>query len=513
MTRLVTDRVSKAEAVQRRGRAGRVSEGVCYRHWTKGEEGGLASYPPVEIEDNDLLGLVLDLATWGVVDPSEMPFLTPPPMGAFREAQVLLSQFGALDGAGAITKRGRAIAKMPLHPRLASMVVVGIEEGMGRTAPLLAALLEERGQFCDIERDLKEALRRGLSKDAKAMIKRLPSGSDTGDLSLGGILSLAFPDRIAKRRKGTAPRYLMSGGKGAIVGDQEDLGGSDWLAIAELDGDAREAKVRRAARISLEEILSLHETVTETVCHWDKRSQAVVSEVQTKLGAIVLDSETAKGDPEAVVQAMIQGVRLIGLSHLSWGKGTRSLVDRAIWARAHGSDIADMSQSALLEDLEGWLAPFLDGVVSKSGLSGVDLKSALEARLGWGALEDLDALAPVKFKAPTGSQVEVDYSGDLPKVSIRLQEMMGTTQHPTVGKSRTPLLMELLSPGHRPIQTTSDLPGFWSTSYADVRKDMRGRYPKHHWPENPAEAEATRRVKHPKRGREIQIVKGSPPHA
>lgn len=498
MTRLVTERVTKAEATQRRGRAGRVAAGHCYRHWTKGEEGGMAAFPPVEIEDNDLMGLALDLALWGETDASRMPFLTQPPHAALTEAKALLLQFGALTEEGRITEHGRALAELPLHPRLGQIVLRGKALGMGKTAPLLAVLMEGRGSGLDVEADLRLARNGQITRDMKVSLKRIGSGEDHGAVSVGGLLSLGFPDRIAKRRAGQSPRYLMSGGKGAILPEAAETGNLGWLVIPELDGDGREAKARRVAQISEAEVLELHAPKDAAVCVWDKRISAVVSEVQTRLGAIVVSARSGEADEDASSAAMLEGVRAMGLRCLPWSKASRQLQTRAIWARNAGSDLPDMSDAALLEGLEEWLLPYLGGASNRGQLERVDLVAAIEAHIGWEALQDLAGLAPVKYTAPTGTGVTIDYA-EVPKISIRLQEMMGVTSHPTVGRDRIPLLIELLSPAQRPIQTTSDLPGFWATSYLDVRKDMRGRYPKHHWPEDPSGAEPTRRVKHPRR--------------
>ncbi len=499
MTRLVTERVTKAEATQRRGRAGRVAAGICYRHWTKGEEGGMAAFPPVEIEDNDLMGLALDLALWGEVDASRMPFLTQPPEGALNEARALLMQFAALTPQGQITDHGRAIATLPLHPRLAHMVERGRALGMGKTAAELAVLLEARGTALDLESDLR-GLRNGqMTREMATSLKRISKGSDTASLSAGAVLSLAFPDRIAKRRKGDGARYLMSGGKGAVLPSEAELAGAPWLVIADLDGDGREAKARRAAQLSEGEIEEIHGFTEDPVCLWDKRSESVISEVQTRLGAITVASKAGPAGNAQIMGAMLEGIKTLGLRALPWSKTTRQLQRRAIWAKAAGSDLPDMSEPRLLDDLESWLAPYLDGVSTRAQLAQVDVMGALEAEIGWDKLQALSTVAPVKFTAPTGTGVAIDYEGETPKISIRLQEMMGLTTHPTVGRDKIPLLIELLSPAQRPIQTTADLPGFWASSYSDVRKDMRGRYPRHHWPEDPSQAEPTRRVKHPKR--------------
>lgn len=502
MTRLVTEKVSKAEAAQRRGRAGRVAEGVCYRMWTKGEEGGFAAFPPVEIEDNDLIGLTLELAQWGARDASGLAFLTEPPHGPFQEAQALLGAMGALDQGGAITAHGRSVAQMPLHPRLAHMVLRAQELGMGWTGAALAALLtRQRGPVGTVDcASLVEDIRRGDGQrvpleEIRREMKRIGAEADRGDLSVGAVLSLAYPDRIGKRRAARGARLVLSSGKGAALPDEALFSDAEFLAVADLDGDLREAKVRLAAPLEAAELRALHPVRTDEVCHWDKRRQSVVAERQTRLGALVLEAVPIPDGGAETRAAMLDGVRAMGLAALPWSKATTGLCRRVEWARAHGADFADMSDAGLLGALEDWLGPFLEGVSSRAGLASVDLGSALDARLGWDAKQRLDRLAPVMFSAPTGTGVRIDYAGGQPKISVRLQELMGLKVHPVVGADKTPLLIELLSPAQRPIQTTADLPGFWASSYADVRKDMRGRYPKHHWPEDPAQAEATRRTK------------------
>ena len=494
MTRLVTEKVSKAEAVQRQGRAGRVAPGRCYRHWTKGEEGALPAFAPVEIEDNDLMGLALELAIWGARDAGQLPFLTPPPEAALAEARVLLTQFGAFGPDGKITDHGRALAGLPLHPRLGQIVLRGRALGMGKTAPALAALLEERSTGVDLETELRRGDWLKRSSQARATLKRLGGGEDRGNASVGLLLSFGFPDRIARRRDGGGAKYLMTSGKSAVL-PSGDLEPADWLVIADLDGVRRDGKIRRAALVSEQDLLAHHPAEKVDLCLWDRRQNAVVAERQTRLGAIVLARGEGAAGPDQIVAAMIEGVRTLGLSALPWTKETRQLQARAIWAAGSGMDVAEMSDAALMEELDVWLAPFLAGISSRKGLADLRLKDAIEARIGYENMNRLSTLAPVRFSAPTGSSFAIDYSGEVPKVSVRLQELLGITDHPKLGAARVPLLIELLSPAMRPIQTTSDLPGFWASSYKDVRKDMRGRYPKHVWPEDPAHASPTRRTK------------------
>ena len=516
MSRLVTERVTKAEAEQRRGRAGRVSAGVCYRMWTKGEEGGMAPFPPAEIESTDLAGLVLELAVWGADTPTGMAFLTQPPERAFAEAQTLLTSLGALNAGRRITAHGKVLAGLPMHPRLGHMLVIGAAHGSRRLAATLAALVSERdpvgGRVADIalrleavsdpskfERERPYHTDRGAVSAIKAEVKRLEKlvTDSTGEgLSAGALLSLAYPDRIALRRKGDEARFLLSGGKGAIVDAGDALANARMLVAVDLDGDLREARLRLGAVVSEAEIRDLHEVREVSVCEWSRRDRGVVARQRVMLGALTLEDRHWKDAPDtAVAGAMVEGVRELGLGALDWSKAARLLRARVEWLRARGAEMPDMSDSGLINGLEGWLQPFLGGVRRAEGLKKVDVLAALKSMLDWDAMQLLDKLAPAAIRAPTGTRLAVDYGGEQPSVSVRLQEMFGLNQHPVVGPDRLPVLIELLSPAQRPVQTTADLPGFWANSYSDVRKDMRGRYPKHPWPEDPTVAEPTRRVK------------------
>ena len=502
MTRLETTRVSRAEATQRAGRAGRVAPGSCYRLWTRGEEGGLSPFPPVEIENNDLMSLALDLAQWGARDPSDLAFLTPPPGPALAEARALLQGFGALDGAHGLTPHGAALAKRPVHPRLAHMLMEAERIGMAATARALAVLIEAGGrQRRDAGADLSQTVRdlvagRGpLAKTLTADMARLGTAPDRGDMEPGAILSLAFPDRIGRQRESGARRYILSGGSGAVLDQGDPLEGETWLVAADLDGDRREARIRGALPMSEAALFAHHGDRIETgpVCTWDGQAEKVVAEEQERLGAIILKRRPAKPEASALRAAMLDGIRALGLEALPWTPAARRLQGRAAWGRAHGADVPDLSDKALAEDLSEWLPEALG--TKRSDLARMDLLAALEARIGWAGKQALDQVAPKVFVAPTGTRVAIDYGGEVPKASIRLQELLGQTVHPSVGRDRVPLLLELLSPGQKPIQTTADLPGFWRSSYADVRKDMRGRYPKHAWPEDPEKAAPTRRTK------------------
>jgi len=507
MSRLVTERVTRAEATQRAGRAGRVAAGVCYRLWTKGEEGGMAAFPPAEIEAADLSPLALDLAQWGA-RPDELAFLTPPNAGVFAEAQALLRMLGALDTANRITDHGRTLAALPLHPRLAHMVAVA-----GAQATLLAALLADRDPLSrDAPADLSlriEALsdlrrysdtrvwpaNRGAIERIKTEAKRLAKSAPaaTGTLSLAEMAALSYPDRIGQRRKGDAPRFVLSGGKGAVLNDADPLAGARLIVATDLDGDTREARIRQAIQITEAEVRGLFSDQIEwiDVCDWSRRDRRVIARKQERYGALVLDDRVWKDAPSAAVaRAMLDGVRDLGLSP---SDAARRFIARVALVRDPANDLPDMSNAALLEDIENWLLPHLTGVKTAEQWKKFDLLPALRAMLNWPQMQLLDTQAPAHFTTPLGRNIPIDYSGEHPEITLRIQEMFGQTTHPMVG--RTPLRVTLLSPGQKPVQTTLDIPGFWATSYADVRKDMRGRYPRHPWPEDPTQADPTLRAK------------------
>lgn len=506
MARLVTERVTRAEAEQRRGRAGRVAEGFCYRLWTKGEEGALAPYPPAEIETADLSALALELALWGAA-PTDLPFLTQPNAGAYGEACALLHLLGALDQGGRITAHGKRLARLPLHPRLGNMLAHG-----GRDAALIAALLADRdplsrGAPVDLSLRL-EALHnprkysetrpwpanRGAIERIKSEAKRLQRMTDTkADISAAEMASLAYPDRIGQRRKGDAPRHVLSGGKGAVLPDGDPMAGAGFIVALDTDGNPREATIRMAAQITLSEIRAQHsgEIAWVDACAWDKREGRVVARQQERLGAAVLDDRIWKEVPaDAVARAMLDGVRELGLRP---SNAAKRFLARVALARAGGVALPDMGDDALMAGLEDWLLPYLTGVKTTADWKKFDLLEPLRAALDWGQMQALDATCAAHFITPLGNKVPIDYSGEHPAIELRLQEMFGQTAHPTVGGA--PLRVTLLSPARRPVQVTMDIPGFWDTSYADVRRDMRGQYPRHPWPENPREADPTLRAK------------------
>lgn len=497
MSRLVTERVTRAEATQRAGRAGRVAKGIAYKLWSKGEDGALAAFAPAEIEAADLTGLALELAVWGS---ETLPFLTPPPDGTLREAQALLTALGALDG-GRITGHGRALAKLPLHPRLGHMVVTG-----GKPAAGLAALLSERDILQGAPADLlwrikalsgervpytlrQSALAR-VRQEAKRLTKSAPP---VPPMPPEVYAALAYPDRIAQRRAGDEARFILSGGKGAKMDGADPLAGQPYLVVTDTDGNPREARIRAALAISQSDLrdVAAQQITTRELCTWSKRDGRVQARSQECLGAIVLsDQRWADAPEDAIATAMLSGIRELGLKLSAAGERFRARVELV---RAVDPTLPQMDDETLLNTLEDWLLPHLKGVQTTAQWKAFDALPALRAILTWDQMQAVDTQAPAQFTTPLGRHTPIDYSGDAPEITLRLQEMFGTARHPVV--AGRPLRVTFLSPGQKPIQTTMDVPGFWASSYADVRKDMRGRYPRHPWPEDPTQEDPTLRAK------------------
>ncbi len=507
MSRLVTERVTRAEAEQRRGRAGRVAAGLCYRMWARSEEGALAGFAPPEIARADLSGLALELAVWGGAE--GLRFLTPPPEGAMAEARALLGGLGALDARGSITAHGRAMAALPLHPRLAHMLLLAGKDGAVLAALLsardilqgaaidlglrLAALRDPRGFAERAPFALHRATLERVREDIRRLVRLAPKGR-TG-LSPAEMAALAYPDRIGLRRKGDAPRYVLSGGKGAVLPEGDGLAQMRLLVVTDTDGNPQEARIRQAIALSDAELRGLYgdQIVWRNRCDWSKRHRRIEARAQECFGALVLDDRIWRDpDPQAVMQAACDGLRDLGLPV---SDAARRFIARVDLLRAQGAEMPDLREQTLLEGLESWLGPYLAGCRTAEQLRALDLLPALRAMLDWGQMQVLDEMAPAQFTTPLGNKVAIDYSGDAPEISVRLQEMFGLARHPAIGPARQPLRIVLLSPARRPVQVTMDLPGFWAESYGDVRKDMRGQYPRHPWPENPLEAAPTLRAK------------------
>ncbi|MDC0860468.1 ATP-dependent helicase HrpB [Planktomarina temperata] len=513
LQRLVTDRVSKAEATQRAGRAGRVAAGRCYRMWARAEEGAMPAFAPPEIAISDLAPLALELAQWGS-GPEDLAFLTPPAPGPWAQAKALLGQLGALSD-GRLTPHGAALAKLPLHPRLAQMLL----QAGPRAAPL-AALLSDRDilstQNCDLTPALtaltrptgnKEqagpirdhsALDR-IKQEAKRLSRLAPKGTREIAFSPAQCLALAYPERVAQRRPGPQPRYIMAGGKGAVLARDDSLANARYLVISDVGNPhfstGPDPKIRRALALSEAELLEVFadQITWETLCHWSKRHRRVIANRSEMLGALSLTQEVWRDAPsEALAAAMVEGVQQMGLR---LPKAARLLQARV--AAAPPEQFPDLSDTALLAAAPEWLAPYLTGLTTEQDWKAFDPLPALEAYIGWAALRQLEKIAPAHFTTPLGRKITIDYSGDSPAIELRIQEIFGQTRHPMIGDH--PLKVTLLSPAHRPIQVTTDIPGFWTGSYADVRKDMRAQYPKHPWPEDPTQADPTLRAKPRKR--------------
>ena len=509
LTRLETVRVSRASADQRRGRAGRTEPGICWRLWNEGQTSALQPYSTPEILEADLSYLVLDLAAVGISDASALSFLDPPPRPAWNEAVELLCGLEAIDDDGRITTEGKALARLPLPPRLAHMIHRAAELGAARSAADIAAILTEQGlggESTDIADRLTRlrADRGQRAADARAMAvkwTKLASGGPTADtpVSPGAILALAYPDRVAEAR-GQRGAFRLASGRGGMVDDYDRLAKEDYIVVADLAGKAERARIRLAATISRDEIEALFAAriVSETSVLFDPTARAVRARRIRRLGAVRLAEEpiAVPAGPEASA-ALLSGVRRNGVDRLGWSKEQRRLRERAGFLHhTVGGPWPDLSDTALAETLEDWLGPFVDGLTRLDDIDAALLGAALDRLLPFNLRQEMDRLMPSHFEAPTGSRVPIDYGADGgPAIEIKVQELFGLDRHPAIAGGRVPLTLVLTSPAHRPIQTTKDLPGFWRGSWKDVAKDLKGRYPKHPWPDDPLNAEPTRRAK------------------
>jgi ATP-dependent helicase HrpB len=509
LTRLETVRVSRAAADQRRGRAGRTERGVCYRLWDEPQTGALEPYTRPEILSADLSSFLLDLAQWGATDPGKLSFLDAPPQGALGEARTLLTELGAVDSAGRITEEGRTLRALSLPPRLARMVADAAAEGAGVLAASIAAILTERGLGGD-DVDLGhrlDNLRRDRSRraeDARAMVTRwagIAAGkSGNAEHSPGSLLALAYPDRIAKNRGGGGGIFLLANGRGGRVDPASVLAREPFLVVAELTGAAAASRIVLAAPMALADIESRFADQIENreATTFDTASASLRTRRSRRLGALILAEQAKPVAPDVDnARLLAEGIAGLGISKLPWSKAQLQFRNRVNFLRrAEGDEWPDLSDETLARTAAEWLAPFLFGKTGLSQIGADDLAAALDTLLSWDLRRRLDAEAPTHFGAPSGSHVPIDYEAEEgPKLSIRVQELFGLAVHPAIAAGRVPLVIELLSPAHRPVQVTRDLPGFWRGSYKDVRTDLRGRYPKHPWPEDPLTAPATRRAK------------------
>ncbi|MBP6380349.1 MAG: ATP-dependent helicase HrpB [Sphingorhabdus sp.] len=503
-TRLVTERASQAAATQRAGRAARQGPGVAYRLWEEAATAGMPPFDPPEILEADLSPLLLDCALWGVGEPASLQWLDPPSKVALDEARTRLVELDAIDVDGRPTEHGRAIARLPLPPRLAHMLVAASPKGFGGLAAEVAMLLSERGlggNDTDLERRLERwrGERGQRAETARGIAKRWArlapvDGKASIDGSVAAAVALAYPDRIAKRRDASGENWLSVGGRGYRLDPAHPLAKAEWLAVADIQGAASGARILSAAAVDFAEIEALYGDRITSGAHvtFDAATGGVRTESGRRLGAITLSKgQDTKADPEAISAALLQGVREHGLGLLPWPEGTSRLRERALWA-----GIAGLGDTELAETLDLWLAPLLAG---KRRLSEIDpgaLHNAMLGLIGWDGQQAIERLAPPHFTSPAGTTHAIDYSAESgPMVELRVQALFGLAEHPVIGTKRTPLVLSLTSPAGRPIQTTRDLPGFWKGSWADVAKEMRGRYPKHNWPDEPTAAAASLKTK------------------
>lgn len=529
LSRLQTVRVSAASADQRAGRAGRLGPGVCYRLWTVAEQTRLVPHQVPELLDADLAPLILELALWGVTAPEELRWLDQPPAGACAQARELLQRLDALDAQGRITAVGRRMAGLALHPRLAHLLLNAGEQV--KMALDLAGLLGERdilkrrpgvihsidieerlqrlavwrqgGRNSDMEGDLDRSICHQVERAVKQWRRLLgpEKGRRKQHLGVGGLLSLAFPDRVAQRRPGSDSRYLLASGRALLVPEGDPLSRYEYLVVASLDAGRREGRAYLAAPITLDQIRRLqarHIKTTHRV-EWEAASQAVVAREEERLGSLLLSTRPlTRVDPEESSRAMLAGIRQMGLMVLPWNDQLRQWRQRVMSLRSWlgRTTWPDLSDAVLLDTLEEWLTPWLNGISRREHLKRLELDAILNSRLSWEQQQQLERLAPASLVMPSGSRRRLHYqAGEPPVLAVKLQELFGLRQTPTVCQGSVNVMLHLLSPAQRPIQVTQDLAGFWERTYAEVKKELKGRYPKHYWPDDPYSAAPTARAR------------------
>ncbi len=522
MSGLVTVPVSQASADQRKGRAGRQQPGVCYRLWMESRQVNLAKYSPPEIVAADLAPLAMELARWGDGDGRTLKFLDRPPSSHLAQARELLRYLGALDKNGILTGHGKMMSAIPVHPRFAHMLIKGNERMLGELACDVAALLDERDILRgknDADIDLYSryaAMNEGKVSDGYSLQRMREQSKRLMQFmglkkrtvkaqyeSLGLLLALAYPERVAKRKSGE--RYQLAGNMAASLPKGSMLSKEEYLAVGEVDGAGSDIKIFLAESISKKDILELFadqiETKKEIV--WDEKDESVVARSVTTFGSLEIAEKIFLPGIVETKKIMLSAIQRYGCSALPWNSESLLLRTRSEWLRRNSivSNWIDLSDEHLTLTLENWLAPFLDGIYRRSQLAKLNMNDIVRSMFSYGQLQELDRLAPAHLTVPTGSSIPIDYSTDQPVLAVRLQEMFGETKTPTVGGGRVKVLLHLLSPARRPIAVTQDLPSFWKNAYVEVRKDMRGQYPKHFWPENPLEAEPTRRTKRAMEGK------------
>ena len=514
MSGLVTIPVSRAVADQRRGRAGRQGAGLCYRLWTEPEHAQLPDYPVPEIRVADLAHVALDLASWGSPTGEGLSFLDPPPAAHLAYAQEVLRRLGAMTDDGQLTTHGRAMAALPIHPRLAHMIIKGKQFGHSAAACELAAILEERDSlFTGADKDVdlvtridaarrKSGQRSGINERVASQSRRLVEMTDSGGADSRGdasglLLALAYPERIARKRPERSGSYQLSGGGVAALPAGSLLGRSEYLAIADLDAGSGNARIYLAASVSERELESAFasEIIVEKEIEWNATEKRVKARRLRKLGDVILREEQLELEGEEVVRALAEGIRRTGLHCLPWDKEAEHFRARVQWARRLMPELPDLSDEALDSSIVEWLGPFLDGMWTLQHLQRLRITEILRSRLSVHQLREIDRFAPSHLKVPSGSRVALEYSAaGYPALFVKLQELFGLTETPRIGNGTTPVSIHLLSPAGRPLAVTQDLHSFWQNTYPEIRKQLRARYPKHPWPENPLTATPTRRT-------------------